>query len=956
MADLLKEYRYFIPKRTINQRNPDGSVIMDTDGETPLTTTIPASEVYGIFLPPLPTNTTKKYNFGFNGSNLEFQEDSGGFTTKVNNLKDLETWLNLNSSQLPNISLGSMTFGKISSEGKPEEMWLLTDKTIPYTNSLVHSVGAATLVVNNFVIGPNNITYVLSNQGIYYIDPIDDQIKITDINTGTWYFGIIGPNGILYFLGNGGIYYLDTVDNKIKQNGAGNSFTYAVIGANNILYVCSNTNLGIWYLDPSDGTFKISNVSAGNFTFGIVAPNRTTYFLHDTNGIYQQLPVTTTNITQTTINNCGLTSAFLAANNIVYFLSNATSNKGVYQLSGSTLTQTALTSGSFSMGLNSPTKQIFLCGNNNNGIYYFNGTTFVKTNVTTGTYRNAIISTDNILYFLGVGSGNFRCQNNNNYAEINAVPNVTITNLSSCINTSKKTYFGSISDSVGVYYLDQNWRKLVKGFYPSDYIEDTFALKSELISALSGLSWKDPVNTYSELTTKYPHPLDGWTVHINDTDKVYRFTGTAWSEIFSQQVFENATTTTDGLMSKEDKIKLDKIDNNVFITPTISFLNGTNTTVARSNHSHYFGDKSRFLITNAIVNSSVNAMDYTYSGETFSSSFETLPPAAIQLHDVSNTYSDLVITKSINGLLSTSTTSKAIIFNGTELRVQRLTANTAMTGTINPSKVENDIILLDTTNTTTLNNLKVSRLLLYNELNSTITTFDSKNFPISMPIKISDTTAWDSYLKNMTSANSNLHKNKLLLFNNEVHLATTSTVANGSNVNIVTKKLLTSDDRTYYDDSSRYIENNGNNTEYINLTSYAQANSNVFFLPVTVGNFKTYSLIYTVVTGGLTGGTGNIEVIQNLDARFTNLLDRMRASSNKHINDYYVNVKFINLAGSVSLKYFLVTGQATEILNFVTTDFSTNNVIYIKPNSILNFKIHVIVNESGSYRGMILEN
>lgn len=72
----------------------------------------------------------------------------------------------------------------------------------------------------------------------------------------------------------------------------------------------------------------------------------------------------------------------------------------------------------------------------------------------------------------------------------------------------------------------------------------------------TAIDWKEAVDTYADLTTTYPHPDDGWTVNVKDTDYTYRWDGTSWIAI-SANAIPKATQDVDGLLSKEDKINYD---------------------------------------------------------------------------------------------------------------------------------------------------------------------------------------------------------------------------------------------------------------------------------------------------------------------------------------------------------------------------------------------------------------
>lgn len=72
----------------------------------------------------------------------------------------------------------------------------------------------------------------------------------------------------------------------------------------------------------------------------------------------------------------------------------------------------------------------------------------------------------------------------------------------------------------------------------------------------TAIDWKEAVNTFADLSIAYPHPDDGWTVNVKDTDYTYRWSGTAWIAI-SANAIPKATQSVDGLLSKEDKAALD---------------------------------------------------------------------------------------------------------------------------------------------------------------------------------------------------------------------------------------------------------------------------------------------------------------------------------------------------------------------------------------------------------------
>lgn len=88
--------------------------------------------------------------------------------------------------------------------------------------------------------------------------------------------------------------------------------------------------------------------------------------------------------------------------------------------------------------------------------------------------------------------------------------------------------------------------------------------KSEVDNKLSALEtkidWKESVATFDDIVTTYPKPFDGWTVNVKDTDYTYRYSGSEWV-VISANAIPKATVDVDGLLSKEDKIILDDVNN-----------------------------------------------------------------------------------------------------------------------------------------------------------------------------------------------------------------------------------------------------------------------------------------------------------------------------------------------------------------------------------------------------------
>ena len=90
-----------------------------------------------------------------------------------------------------------------------------------------------------------------------------------------------------------------------------------------------------------------------------------------------------------------------------------------------------------------------------------------------------------------------------------------------------------------------------------------------LIKAIaSGINWKLPVDTKTDLPMTDNKAGDTRIVKDEDSIYVWNEEDSQWVEIGGSCITDLATQTTDGLMSKEDKIKLDSIIINDLITKT----------------------------------------------------------------------------------------------------------------------------------------------------------------------------------------------------------------------------------------------------------------------------------------------------------------------------------------------------------------------------------------------------
>ena len=92
------------------------------------------------------------------------------------------------------------------------------------------------------------------------------------------------------------------------------------------------------------------------------------------------------------------------------------------------------------------------------------------------------------------------------------------------------------------------------------------AAKDEVTNKINeienGRVWKPSVENFEAIATTYPEPQDTWCVITKDTNIIWMYEASKqeWIDLGHSVIHENATQSKDGLMSKEDKKKLDGID------------------------------------------------------------------------------------------------------------------------------------------------------------------------------------------------------------------------------------------------------------------------------------------------------------------------------------------------------------------------------------------------------------
>ena len=74
--------------------------------------------------------------------------------------------------------------------------------------------------------------------------------------------------------------------------------------------------------------------------------------------------------------------------------------------------------------------------------------------------------------------------------------------------------------------------------------------------------WKPSVETFDKIAETYPEPQDTWCVIAKDTNIMWMYDAeqSKWIDLGHSVIHDNATQEKDGLMSKEDKAKLDGME------------------------------------------------------------------------------------------------------------------------------------------------------------------------------------------------------------------------------------------------------------------------------------------------------------------------------------------------------------------------------------------------------------
>lgn len=130
--------------------------------------------------------------------------------------------------------------------------------------------------------------------------------------------------------------------------------------------------------------------------------------------------------------------------------------------------------------------------------------------------------------------------------------NDTLTNEIERAKESEKTIADNLSEEVIRATESESALDSAKADKTSVYTKNE--VDNKFSSLETNIDWKESVDTYDDISTTYPEPVDGWTVNVKDKDYTYRYNGTEWVAI-SANAIPKVTENVDGLLSKEDYIK-----------------------------------------------------------------------------------------------------------------------------------------------------------------------------------------------------------------------------------------------------------------------------------------------------------------------------------------------------------------------------------------------------------------
>ena len=137
-----------------------------------------------------------------------------------------------------------------------------------------------------------------------------------------------------------------------------------------------------------------------------------------------------------------------------------------------------------------------------------------------------------------------------------------------------------------------------------------------MISSLqTGLEWKESVSTKDNIAAIYKSPAEGYVVSVDDENgQTYRYNGTEWVKFLSL-VYTLVTQADHGLMSAEDKIRLDNMEDeaNKYIHPSHHLpsiiTQDENNRFVTDNQIDYWDAKAENVVATELANGLMSAED-----------------------------------------------------------------------------------------------------------------------------------------------------------------------------------------------------------------------------------------------------------------------------------------------------------------------------------------------------------
>ena len=112
-----------------------------------------------------------------------------------------------------------------------------------------------------------------------------------------------------------------------------------------------------------------------------------------------------------------------------------------------------------------------------------------------------------------------------------------------------------MSDVDRPHHMSDSEKAKLDNVYTKEEIDNLFSMFE------TNIDWKESVDSYEDLLDVYKDPYDGWTVNVLDNDLTYRYSESEKKWIcISANVIPLATRSVDGLLTASDKSKLDGIE------------------------------------------------------------------------------------------------------------------------------------------------------------------------------------------------------------------------------------------------------------------------------------------------------------------------------------------------------------------------------------------------------------